>query len=354
MKLDFIYNGRSQGAVATTLLENGFNPAVLRPWIGADGRSFVALNEAGKLISVPVSNAVATLRKEEWKIIDEAVIAAAKDRLRIVQDLRSAGGLVYSIANGMSKTIFETQSMSDISEATISMDPVAKGENDRPEFDITSLPLPVIHKDFSFSARQIATSRNNGSGLDTTSVSLAARRVAEMAEQLVIGTLSHTYGGGTVYGLTNFPSRITTVSLTDPTDSGWTPKTLVAEVLAMRQASENHKHYGPWALYVSPGWDQYLDEDYSDAKGDNTVRQRLSAIDRIQGVRTADYLTGMQMVLVQLTGDVIRLVQGMDITTVQWESEGGMKVNFKVMAIIVPQVRADFNGNTGIVHAVAS
>ena len=34
----------------------------------------------------------------------------------------------------------------------------------------------------------------------------------------------------------------------------------------------------------------------------------------------------------------------------QWEGQGGMEVNFKVMAILVPQLRDDFNGNTGIVH----
>ena len=41
---------------------------------------------------------------------------------------------------------------------------------------------------------------------------------------------------------------------------------------------------------------------------------------------------------------------GADITTVQWESHGGMQINFKVMAIMVPQLRADFTGQTGIVH----
>jgi hypothetical protein len=31
-----------------------------------------------------------------------------------------------------------------------------------------------------------------------------------------------------------------------------------------------------------------------------------------------------------------------------------MELNFKVMAILVPQLRADFNSNTGIVHAVVT
>lgn len=350
--MDFIMNGQGQGNVATTLLNNGFDVAALRPWIGKDRRHYIARNEGGKLVAVPTMNATATLRKDEWKILDDAVVMAAKDRLRVVADLRSAG-LTFSIANGMGKTVLETETMGDITPATISMDPVRKGEGDRPEFELTNLPLPVIHKDFHFSARQIAASRNSGgTSLDVTMPQLAARRVAEEAEKLVIGTVGTiSYGGGTVYGLTNFPSRITKTNLADPTESPWTPSETLKDVLAMKQLSQNAKHYGPWVLYNSPEWDQYLDDDYSSAKGDNTLRQRLLAVEGIQGIRTVDKMTtAFSMVLVQQTSDVIREVIGMDITTVQWETEGGMRINFKVMAIMVPQLRADFNGNTGIVH----
>ena len=99
-----------------------------------------------------------------------------------------------------------------------------------------------------------------------------------------------------------------------------------------------------------------MDDDYSTAKGDNTLRQRLQSIDGITDVRTADFLspTAFILILVQQTADVARLVMGMDITTVQWETHGGMRLHFKVMAIMVPQVRADFNGNTGIVHGATA
>lgn len=349
--MDMIMNGQASGNVATMLLNNGFDVSALRPWIGKDGRTYVAKNEAGKRISVPTMNAHATLRKDEWKLLDESIIMASKERLRIVADLRGAG-LTFNIPNGMSKTVLETETVSDITPATISMDPARQSEGDRPEYDLKNLPLPVIHKDFYFNARQIAVSRNSGASIDTTTAQLAARRVSEEAEKLVLGVgASMTYGGGTIYGLTNFPQAITTVNLTDPTASGWTPKTLLTEILAMRQASENAFHFGPWVLYFSHAWDQYLDDDYSDAKGDNTVRQRIAAISGINDVRTLDFLTGFKAILVQMTSDVIRLVVGMEITTVQWETLGGMRLNFKVMAILVPQLRSDFNGNTGIVYA---
>lgn len=352
--MEFILNGQGSGPVASTLLSNGFDMAALRPWVGKDGRSYIARNVGGKRIAVPTGNATATLRHEEWKQLDESVVKAAKEPLRLVADLRAAG-LTYNIANGMGKTVLETETMSDITPATISMDPARGSEGDRPEYELTNLPLPVIHKDFYFNARQVATSRNMGSPIDTSMAELAARRVAEEAEKLAVGvSSSFTYGGGTVYGLINSPNAISTVDLTAPTESGWTPKVAVSEVLEMRQACEDALHYGPWQLYTSPAWDKYLDEDYSDAKGDNTLRQRLLMISGIRDVKTLYHLTGFRFVLVQMTSDVIRMVLGMDITTLQWETLGGMRLNFKVMAIMVPQIRADFNSNSGIVSAVAS
>ncbi len=347
--MDFILNGQANGDVATKLMQAEFDPNCLRPYIGGDGRSYITANVGGKPIAVPTQNATASLRKDDWKILDDAVVKAAKPRLRAVGDLRGRG-LTYNIPNGMGKTVLETETQSDISAATMSMDGLRQSQADSPNFGLSNLPLPIIHKDFHFSARQVMTSRNGGSPLDTTTAELAARRVAELAEQLLLGTAdTYAFGGGTIYGYTNYPSALVKV-LTNPTASGWTPATTVNEVLEMRLQSQLAYHYGPWILYSSPNWDIYLDDDYSTAKGDLTLRDRIRKIEGIEDVKTLDYLTGYQLLMVQMTSDVVREVVGMDITTVQWESEGGMRLNFKVMAILVPQLRADSNSNTGIVH----
>ncbi len=344
-------NGQAFGSVASTLLSNSFDIAGLRPWIGNDGRHFVAHKVGDKYQSIPTFNANATLRKDEWKQVDDAVSMAARERLRLIADLQGRG-LTFNVPNGMGTTVLETQRMGDITPATISMDPARKSEGDRPEFDIVNLPLPVIHKDFFFTARQIAVSRNGGQAIDVTTAQLAARRVAEEAEKLALGVAgSYSYGGGTVYGLTNYPGRMTKV-LTSPTATGWTPQIFISELLAMRQQSTDAMNFGPWMLYISPAWDAYLDDDYSDQR-DITLRQRLAAINGITGIQTLDFLTGFQVLLVQMTSDVIRLVNGMNITTLQWETDGGMRVHFKVMAILVPQIRSDIEGNTGIVHGTA-
>lgn len=351
--MDFILNGQASGGVASVLMQTGFNTNALRPYSINGKGTYITITENGKQVPKLISNATATLRKDDWIQLDQAIVKAAKPRLRLVAELRGRG-LTYNIPNGMGKTVLQTQSQSDIREAGISMDALRETERDRPEFELTNLPLPIIHKDFSFSLREIEASRNGGSPLDTTTAELASRRVAELAEQLAIGTYgTYKFGGGLIYGLVNFPSRLTH-ELTNPTDTGWVPATLVREVLAMKQKSQDALHYGPWILFNSPAWDQYLDDDYSANKGDNTLRERIAKIKDIADVVTLDYLPGYQMVLVQLTPDVIREVMGMDITTLQWETHGGLMLNFKVMAIMVPQLRADFNGNTGVVHGVAS
>jgi hypothetical protein len=154
-----------------------------------------------------------------------------------------------------------------------------------------------------------------------------------------------------VYGLLNFPSR-NTYTITAPTAAGWVPQDTITEVLAMKQALIGDKMYGPYYLYVGNGWSQYLDNDYSAANPTQaTLRSRLMMIEGLQGIRTLDHLTGFQMVLVQMTSDNMRTVIGMDITTLQWETNGGLEMHYKVMAIMVPQMRADPNGNSGIVHA---
>lgn len=346
MELEYILNGQGFGGVANTLLQSGFNVNALRPWIGDDGRSYITQIQNGVAKAVPLINATATLRKDEWKLLDTVVVKAAKRRLRAVADLRAAG-LEFNIPNGLGKTVLETQAQGDTSDAVITMDGLEDGTGDRPTYDLNNMPLPIISKPFSFSARQIAVSRNGGSPLDLTMAAEAADKVSEMAEKLTIGVAStFTFGGGTLYGYTNYPTRMTQ-TLTQP--NGSNAATTIQQVLAMIQSAMNAYHYGPYMLYYSPSWSRYMNDEYKTYSND-TLLTRLKRIDNIIDVRQLDYLTAYDLVLVQFTEDVVREVIGMDVTTIQWESQGGMKLNFKVMAIMCPQLRADANSRTGIVH----
>lgn len=372
-------NNKPHGQVAEAIAGCRFDPGLLRPYIDNKGHRCVTINSGrvdnsgkpiyekrliGDLINhgiqSPVFNAT-SLRKDDWIEIDKAVLKAARLRLRAWSDLAATNS--YSV-NGMAKTILEHETMSDVGEAIVDMDGLSEGRADSPIFQLEGMPLPITHCDFWFSARRLAMSRNSGQGLDVTMAEMAGRRVAEQIEQTLIGTVTGTtYGTSTdygrtsaVYGYTNFPGRITKTDLTAPTGSN--PEAVLQDVLEMRDQLYTNRHYGPYVLYHSTGYDIYLDNDYFRTGGTSinlSLRQRLEAVDGVSAVRRLDYLdTGFVLIMVQMSPDVVRAVNGMDITTVQWESKGGMQLNFKVMAIQVPQIREDFNGRCGVLHATTS
>lgn len=338
------------GSVAQRLLSNSMNPAALRPWIGADGRTYVLVKNNGKDIAMPISNA-ATLRKDEWLQYDQAVIREARIRLNGINDLTSRG-LVYSL-NGMSKTVLETEKLGEFSEAELSMDGINKTQGDRPVFGADYIPLPIVSKDFFLNARVLSVSRQTGETLDVTSAELATRQVVEKMEDMLFnGTSSYKFGpsGSIIYGYTDFPNRNTGTLRNHWDASGVTGADIVADVLDMKQAAIDDRMYGPYVIYVPTEYETKLDEDYSSSKGDITIRQRILQIAGISDIKVADKLSAGSVLLVQMTSDVIRIINGMEVTPVEWQEQGGMMFHYKIMGIKVPQIRATAAGRCGIVH----
>lgn len=377
MFVDYIQNGQAHGEVGEQLTQCRYDPGLLRPWRGKNGKTYVTINagvdEEGKpkrLVrnakdlkengyDIPTLNA-ASLRKDEWKRLDRAVMRAARQRSRAWADLSAANTI--SGFDGMSKTVYEYETMSDPGDAMIDMDGISEGQADSPLYQLEGIPLPITHASFHFSARQLSTSRNTGSPLDTTTAEACGRRVAETIEKMTIGMTapSWAYGAtseygssaGKIWGYITHPDRLTKTDLTTP--DGTNGATTVDEILEMIQQASNAYHYGPFMLYHSTDWDQYMDDDYR-SNDSRTLRDRIRAIEAVTDVRRLDFLTNTHtLILVQMTSEVAAAINAMDVTTVMWETRGGMQVNFKVMAIQVPLLRSDYNGNTGIVHGTTA
>lgn len=348
---DVIGHDGVQGEVAQ-VIAGGLNINQMRPYLGADGRAYITTFKGGdaknpkNYVSTPIQ-VNATLRRDEWIALDEAVLAISESRLGGIQDLISKG-LTYEIGNGMGSTVLEYHDVSDALEAQMSMDGVSRAQGDRPVYTTNYLPLPIIHADYEINARVLAASRNMGNPLDTTLAERAARKVAEKLENMLFTARTYAFGGGTIYSYLNHPSR-NKVNLTKSW-VGATGKEIVTDVLKFKTASIEAKHYGPWVLYIPTAYETKMDEDYSDAKGSNTIRDRILAINGITEVKVIDTLTADTVIMPQMTSDVIRLVRGMGIQNVEWQTQGGLITKYKVMTIQVPQIRADQDGNSGIVH----
>lgn len=338
------------GELGQRLLNHNMHVGALRPvYDPATGRSFITVNDRNGAEVVLTTNATGYFRKDDWVAMDKAVQKAAKSRLRLVADVRGAG-LEVPIPDGLASNVFDWEQQSDVSEATVDMSPITRSRNDRPQYNLKQLPLPVIFKDFSLDIRQILASRKSGTPIDTSTADLYARRVAEEAEKLLAGTDTFTFAGNTIYGYTNHPDAALQ-DMSDPTSSTWSPEDTVNDAIAMIVKSEAKLHYGPWQLYLSQDWRTYIERDYKNASSglSTTLRQRLKAIDGITDVKLSDFLPTQTAVLVQMTSDTVREIVNLDITVVQWESQGGFEQNFKVIAGMTPNVRSDINGNMGLV-----
>lgn len=340
--------------ISNALIDNNMDVGLIRPYqkVNKRGRVLgVFANIGGKEKRI-LGNAV--LRKDEWKEYDQALLEASKIRLVGVADLLRRG-LNHNIANGFGKTVLEYEDITEGHDAEINMDGLTRGKNDRLEYSIKYLPLPIIHKAFSINARVLTVSRNTGGSLDMAQVTEATFKVSEKVEEILFtGASTFTFGGGIIYGYTDFPSRITgsiTTAWTSLSDNSTQTvgEQVLTQVLTMIQDSRNAKHYGPWVLYVPTAYQRILEEDYTTGYG-KSIRARLLETQGLDDIIVADKLTADNLVLAQVTSNVVRMVTGMPMSTVEWETEGKMIHHFKVMTIMVPQLRADANGNTGIVH----
>ncbi len=348
------------GSPGQRLLSNGMDISCLRPFIGDDGRPYVSRiksNSAGKveIETRPVTNA--TLRFVEWKQYDEAIVKEARLRLTITNDL-IAKGCVYNIANGLAKTVLESETVSEFNDAEMTMDGINRGNDDRPNYEPVNVPLPIIHKGYTINARALAVSRNGNMPLDTVSAEMAARKVAEKIESIVIaGASSYKFGGSSsiIYGLTDYP-YINTVDLAANWDaSGVTGADIIDDVKSMKAALVADRFYGPYTLYVSGNYSTVLDDDY-DVAGSSlmTIRQRILAMEGIQDVKVVDSMSDDTAFLVQTTPDVIRIIDGMPIAPVEWQEEGGMVFKYKVMTIKVPQIRSTQANRCGVCYLRAA
>jgi len=362
--VDLIGRNGSVGEVAGKFYgESTLNINKMRPWLGRDGRTYISVFQGGdpdkdeSWKNVPITvNAGDTLRREEWQRLDEALIEVSRYRLGGADDLISKG-LTYNLGNAMGTTVLEWHDVSDAMEADLTMDGVTRSVGDRPVFQHNYLPIPIIHVDYEINARVLEASRKLGNPLDTTSAERAARRVLEKLENMFFTDTTYSYGAkdsksrNTIYSYLNFPNR-NLVNLSAAWDaSGITGAMILQDVQEMKAASIGAYHYGPWMLYIPTAYETVMDDDY-DVSGTSlmTIRERLMKLGGIQGIKVVDTLPANNVLLVQMTSDVVRLVRGMGLTNVQWSTEGGMVTKFKVMTIQVPQIRADQNGRTGIVH----
>ncbi len=286
----------------------------------------------------------ALLKKDEWEEIDREVLAIAKQKLVGIEDLRSRG-LIQPLG-GLGTLISSYQRRGTMTPANVNIDGITPGEEDGQDFDLVSVPIPIIHKDFRLNIRHLEASRRNGDGLDVTQASDAGEIVADGAENILFNGSGIVLDGNRIYGYTNHPDRNIGVAV-----GPWTtPANAYNTVLQMvADARNNANSYGPFVLYVSANQWVNLFLYYTDGSKD-TPYDRIKKIPEISDIKLAVKLADDTAVLVEMSRRTVDIAIAQDLVTIEWESSGGMVSHFKVMMVLAPRLKSDKDQHMGLVH----
>lgn len=302
-------------------------------------------NSAGNF----VANEDSSLRDREWQSIDDAVIKISRENLNGIADLRTAGLVQGNKSIGTELTMYERSG--DMTDADISMDLATLGQGDRLLFDKVGVPVPTIHKMFRIGQRQLAASRERGESLDTSQTDIATRKVAVSLENMLFnGVPDLIYANSRIYGYTTHPDR-NTVSLTG---GGWTSATATPyeDVIKMIKAANRDNMNGPFTIYVANDIWMSLFIDQSEVKGEKTHYTRILEVPGVSAIKPSASLADGNVIMVQMTSNVVDLWVAKDIGSYEWQEQGTYSdVNVNVLAIMVPRVKSEKNGQCGIVHA---
>jgi hypothetical protein len=326
--------------------------AIERAYAGASNAMAFRLLNSG--LSVPELRAASPLPDNAQRIVDQTVAEVGLERLVVAGDIIAAG-LTFPLTDPLSVMEVAWESVSKTGGAQRTMNPSARGENQLPDRKMATIPVYLTTDDFSMGIRTLKMSERVGTPLDTTLVGQATRRVNEAIEDATINGAGITIGTGKTPGLLNAPNAnqyALTVDWTAPNVVGTTGPKMVDDVLNMVGVAQADKHYGPYQVYLGTKAGLTVSGDYK-ANTSGTTLSRILEIPGISGVKVADQMpsgpTGPQVVLIQMTSDVVDMITGQAPTVIPWTSNDGFTLFWLVLAIMIPRFRADYDGNSGIV-----
>lgn len=324
----------------------------LDQWQAAGGR--LNINSMRPHIGV---HANALLRRHDWEDIDRSVVDVARTQLNVVSDL-TAAGLVRPLG-GLGSTVAVYEKLNDMSAADVHMDVPTSIDEDRVAFTPQYVPVPIHSKPFRVSARQLDASRRMGDGLDTTQTQVATRKVADSMEGMTVNgdtsvAINYESSVRTIYGFTTEPNRNSDTASNFGGGDFDTEGNGYDTINGMINTLKADGFYGPYGCYVSRTQHGQLMKRHTDGSGLSEVRAIRENLEDLQYIKASDELADGNLIVFQLSKDVVELAIAQDITTVQWNSMGGLVEYFIVMAAFVPLIKSAADGKSGVAHATGA
>jgi len=330
--------------------ENGLNKYVL---VDKDKNIVARNSQSAELVknNLYVTNA-ATLRHEDFMIIQQVITEVRRRKLNGIADLQAAG---LSFPADISTQIIGTENISEFTEADQEQNPTGFNGDDL-VFGEIYVPNPITHKSFTVPWRQQGFSYKTSLGL-----SESVRMVAERLEETLFNgnaKIKVNFNGAlqSIYGYTTHPDRGTT------TISDWNVSTnydkIVNEVISAvgkMFAEQGGVEMDSVVMYFPKNLKPVMDRDYSSVKGDKTVKQRLMDIPEIKDIKFAEKLADNNVLFVEMLARTVQLGVASDIVSVPHTKTNPMAGQpMTTYAAMTQVIKSDSKGNTGIMHAVVA
>ena len=297
-----------------------------------------------------------TLERDEYETLSDRIIQTYKRALVGLEDLQNQG-LVRNVSLATQVDLW--QQLSEVTEADITMDGEAQGDNDQVEYTTEGVPIPIVHKDYRIPERQLQTSRQMNNDLRTDNAAEMARAVTEKAEEMLFkgwDPAVDTARGDSwqVYGYTD-SAVAASVSGSDFGTAGNIRDVFTATIDTLMDDNNQQPAGDGFLTYISQTqYRQYRNAIDPDGDGNLTVRERIedefdAELDMVKSV--PDYiLDDGEMVMVNPSPDVVELALAEDMQTIEWSSGSGMTNFYKLLWAGAPEIKTDSKGNKGVAH----
>lgn len=305
-------------------------------------QAIIAANAGGSMMG----NA-APIGIDAWRRIDSRGATLQRTVMAVFNRLAAANSTPVDFGDLVSYY----PKIGDSGAARVSMDGRQIGRADQATVTFSGTPVPIIHDEVTFGARQWAVLAKGGGMSAADSLANSQRMVVEKLEDIVINGLSSiVVGGATIYGLKNFPDRNSgtygAFNLNGGTGANW--QTAFSTTLT---SLVTDRSFGQATVFLNyADWNFAAQTDYA-ANYPGTILQRMQAMAGVREIIPCGALTANDIIAVNNvdTGEWGSILTGMPLTTrPKFRANDMDDYSFAVMAMAAPQFRSDASSRSHI------
>lgn len=320
---------------------------------------YVMVNTKGKIVArnaetaivlenAKILNADGSLRHEDFLAIQDMITQVRRRSLNAIDDLNSAG-LSFPVA--LSDQLVGFENINEFQEAKQDMNP-NKFQNNDTVFTEDFVPNPITHQTFSVPWRQQGFNYKQSMGAQES-----IRQVAEKLEETITNgnaSISVTFNGTAfpIYGYTTHPDRGT------GTISDWTllasNDLIVSETIkqvGLMWSGQGGVSNNSVMMYTANDIWTLFQNDYVSDFPSETIADRIKKIAQIKDVKPLEKLASGEVLLVEMESRTVQLAKASDIIMVPHTKTNPFEPQvMTTYAAMVPQIKVDSEGNTGVRH----